>query len=181
MRVFSGERVWGECIHVASNTRVPEAAGSAPNRIGQRWPRRRAKQRHSQGEPGSKLACSLGLKQRGIILSVGLCARSWRPRTHKRPPLGGPGWPRTAARAWAGSPGTEVWVARSPPAPADFPPSQYKTHTYIHCVNTLFGHRSHRVNRSMRGEGELKMAAKPGRTADPAPPLHPAQGAQAWL
>jgi hypothetical protein len=33
--------------------------------------------------------------------------------------------------------------------PADFPPSQYKTHTHTHthCVNTVFGHRSRRVNK----------------------------------
>lgn len=68
-------------------------------------------------------------------------------------------------------------VARRFPASADFPPSQYKTHT--HCVNTLFfGHGSRRVNTSMRGEG-WKMAAGPGRAAEPARCGRSARGAQA--
>lgn len=82
----------------------------------------------------------------------------------QRPRLWRPGWPRTTARAWAGSPGL-VWGCEGGSLQPIFRPAQYKTHT--HCVNTLFfGHRSRRVNTSMRG-GVEKMAAGPGRLRSP--------------
>lgn len=89
-----------------------EAPGLALNRGA-----KPAGQRRGRLEPGSRLSCPLVLKQRARILSVGL-----------------PGNIQKASAVDNGAglsrfPRTAIWGCSVLP-PADFPPSQYKTHTY---------------------------------------------------
>lgn len=141
-----------------------------------------APERRSPGERSPRLACPLVGKQKGRIWSVRPRPRSWRPRNEHTKSLdpGGPGWPRTAALAWEASPELRFGLQGGSPPFSRFSARQYKTHTDTHCVNSLFGQGSCRVNTRTGGGGRWRRGREdcgPPAGSGPAPGA-PARGSR---
>lgn len=135
--------------------RGQERRGSGKRRV---RPRIGALSRMDQGAPGTaglKVGLSFGFKTKGTFCQSGRHRAGASGRgMYKRPRLRQP-----TAQAWARSAGTEVW-GFEPPPPADFPHSQYKTHTYTHTASTLFLALAPAGQTEVRGGRGPKMAAR---------------------
>ena len=130
-----------------------------------------------------KVGLSFSFKTKGKHF-VGWVATEPEPATWEHTEglgSGSPRWPWTRAKAWANSAGTEVWGFEVPSSSLFSAQSVQNTHTHTHThthyVNTLFGHGSRRVDRSMWGEG----TEDGGQTAGCGAVTRSRQAAQAWL